>query len=527
MGLLYVKTADGRKKPSLWVWLFLLAVLLGGSIFLVTNTKETGLQEMTGTTKARLEERAPIPIERDESDKSAGSSSMDAETINAMKAQIALEKEQGGGYLDSGREQQIINKYEREYENKQASNFRPTVDERLRRMQEADEPEEPAPTPTPPQTETVERYRTLGERLASENISPSQRSNSVREFGSPPERTPPEDIPKSPQGNISSTDWTEASNLLPLGTFVPCVLDGDIVTSDLTSHVWANVVLDVTFRRQLQLPKGLVRLRGQTATQPVQDVVDVIFDTMVFSDGTELPMSGFAYGAFDPRYPHRFRTRGIPGELIIPPLFIRLQGLLYTAALGASEAYVQNYVNENTQTQTTYTPVPIVNPTTGETTYQIVQNQGQPVNNQIGGTIGLGAAQGALEELVGRAQDDLDKYRPYLIVEKGTPFYVQLDTTLDLSKRRVNGTAIAREERLKRDLELQKQGVPMPMQEPAVFPPGDARSKYSGAQRTAESASLSPAQEQAIQSLTNPLPLPGNLSQGTQMAQEIDQSTRQ
>lgn len=481
MGLLYVKTEDGRKKPSVFVWLGLLGVLLGVSIFLVTNTRETGLDELTGNTKRAKEEKAPIPVEKAESKKA--DEIMDTQTRNEMDTQIQRETNENNGFLSQDRRLQIEEKYRQLAQERARANFQPTTGNRITKMQRPD----PTPTPAPSaDKEKIERpkYKTLAERLAEvggkSGGKPSAGGTSGKslDFARPKNGA---DATPLMTTNTPTGDKTPGAvrNFLPLGTFIPCVLDGDIVTSDLASHVWANVVIDVTFRRQLQLPKGLVKLRGKTALEPTQDVVDVMFDTMVFSDGTELPIMGFAYAAFDPRYPHRFRTRGIPGEIIVPPMWVKLQSLILSAALGASDAYIQNYINENTSTPSTWVNQPVINPTTGQVTTQMVQQQGQPVNNQIGATIGLSAAQSALEDLVQTVQRDAEKYKPYLIVEKGTPFFIQLDSTVNIDSRRVNGYALFKEEEMRRNIELAKQGVPMPDTK-EVYPPGDARAKYSG-----------------------------------------------
>lgn len=489
MGLLYIKTEDGRKKPSVWVWLVLLGTLLGVSIFLVTNTRETGLDEMAGKTKKAKAQQAPIPVEKGETSKSTAE--MDAQTRNEMTAQINRETEENNGYLAKPRRDEIEEKYHQLYAERMKANFRPSTENRLSKMQHPDATPPPAPQVDTSKTTTT-RYRTLSERLAAEGIKTGGGDGGGGKGGGKSiDFAPPTNgANKTPIDPLAAADGmkensTAMKSFLPLGTFIPCVLDGDIVTSTLTSNVWANVVIDVTFRRQLQLPKGLVKLRGKTAMEPTQDVVDIVFDTMVFSDGTELPISGFAYAAFDPRYPHRFRTRGVPGEIIVPPMWIKFQSLILSAALGASDAYIQNYIAENTTTPSTWTSIPVTTTTgnTTTTTTQMVQNQGQAVNGQIAATVGLSAAQQALTQLVTMITADAEKYKPYLIVEKGTPLFVQLDATVDVGTRRLNGFAISKDAEMRKNIELSKQGVPMPDTR-EIYPPGDARAKYTGQARS-------------------------------------------
>lgn len=481
MGFLYVKTEDGRKKPSVFIWLILLAILLIVSIFLVTNTRDTGLAEITGNTKQKQEQEQPVPVEKGESKKAM--EGMDAETTNEMSQQIDRETDENNGYLPPDREKAIAEKFKNIAEERKKANFQPSVQERMNKLSRPD------PTPTPQPREETEQpklvgYKTLNQRLGEGGDgNRAVSSNRPIDFGEVPaawaNQTDNNVTTIVDQGNQKAP----MKNFLPLGTFIACVLDGDIVTSALSSHIWATVVIDVTFRRQLQLPKGLVRLRGTTGTEPVQNVVDIVFDTMVFSDGTELALSGFAYSAFDPRYPHRFRTRGIPGEIIVPPMWVKLRSLIYSAALGASDAYIQNYINENTTTDNNFTTTPVIDPVTGQVTTQIQETQTNPVNANIGATVGLSAAQSALTDLVKDVQKDAEKYKPYLIVEKGTPFFVQLDNTINIDSRQMNGTAIAAEEKLKHDFEMSKRGVPMPNRT-ETYPPGDARAKYTGADRS-------------------------------------------
>jgi len=74
-------------------------------------------------------------------------------------------------------------------------------------------------------------------------------------------------------------------------------------------------------------------------------------------------------------------------------------------------------------------------------------------------------------ELLDMAKQDLEKYKPYVTVEKGTPFYVQIDQTVDISERKINGVAIA--------LALEAAQTKNSAQKQTVYAPGDARYKYN------------------------------------------------
>jgi hypothetical protein len=62
------------------------------------------------------------------------------------------------------------------------------------------------------------------------------------------------------------------------------------------------------------------------------------------------------------------------------------------------------------------------------------------------------------------------------VVEKGTPIFVQLDTTLDVDQRKVNGVEIARAEA---EASAKNNGRSLGQQQ-VNYPPGDARAKYTG-----------------------------------------------
>ena len=478
MGLLFVKTSDGKKKPSVWVWIFALLLILGASIFFVTNDRITGFDEVMNTERAQAAgPDAPAPIDMSETVKDE--IGLDAEAINAMNGQIEREKEENNGWISQERMAEIKKKYEEETEARTRTNFQPTVSDRLSDFKD---PMPVAPPPVPMDMDKVtkpQRFMTLAERLAAEGIegTPGGLDAASEEFPIPEriieQQKVADDLRK---GVPPMTEKDEKmKNLLPMGTFIACILESDVITTDLNSHVWATVVLDVTFRRQMQLPKGLVRLRGRTAAEPVQNMVDIHFDVMLFSDGTELPINGFAYATFDPRYPNRFKVRGVPGEMIVPPLYVKLQGLVYAAALGASDAYIQNYINENTTQPNTFRTQPVIDPVTGQTSTVISESVGNPVNSNIGGTVALSAGQGALEEWVTEAKTDLEKYRPYVVIQKGTPVFVQLDETVDVSKRKVNGVAIAQAEAMA--MGGTRTGTFGTGQ---AFHPADARARYSG-----------------------------------------------
>lgn len=241
--------------------------------------------------------------------------------------------------------------------------------------------------------------------------------------------------PPKPKDTSGMFDPSEGpQNILPMGTFIACDLDQDVRSDSLSSYVWCTVVIDSTFRRQLQLPLGLARARGKVATQPVGDKVDIAFDVLQFSDGTEVPISGNAYTPFDLSAPDRFKERGIIGVLHTPPLYIELEGDLL--------AGIQGGLGGSGSTST-------VNSTFGS--FSTTSNKS--------------FLQGAGDSVASRLLDHADKmlatYQPYVTLEKGQPFFIQLDNDVDLNKRAVNGFATAQEKaRLAKIGELNALNVP-------------------------------------------------------------------
>ena len=101
---------------------------------------------------------------------------------------------------------------------------------------------------------------------------------------------------------------------------IPCVLVDNIKTGQLKQRVRALICQDVVFAYRIQVRAYSAMLLGEVASQPIGDTLDIHFDTIIFADGSELPISGTAYSPEDPRYPGEGNHRGIHGTLATPPL---------------------------------------------------------------------------------------------------------------------------------------------------------------------------------------------------------------
>jgi hypothetical protein len=492
MNWLFVRTSDGKKKAGVGVYIIFLVLGLSGALILINQQEENKNKENKKQEKNDKNKKTQY-LSKEETTKTKGSS-MDAETLNALELQLAKEKKENNGYLPKEREAAIRKKYEKLYEEKQSANFRPNVNNRVSNFNEKNKATtKPVEKVEEKDRFTPDRYMTFAERLAAEGNKNTSASASNKNEGIDLKTSPnalglvqPVIKPITPVTPVTkkTEEWAKVKNFLPLGTFIPCVLDGDIITTDLQQKVWANVVLDSTFRRQLQLPQGIVKVRGSTAKEPVQNKVDVVFDTMLFSDGTEMPIEGFAYAAFDLQYPDRFKTRGIQGELIVPPKYVEVLNFVYAAAGGAADGYAAAYQQGLTQT----------NIVGGMST--TTQSQPNP------GKLALAtAAQASVAQFIEQAKADLQKYKPYVVVSKGSPFYIQLDKTINLEARRVNGTELAK---IEAEAEALAMGKNLPnLRE--IYAPGDARAKYTGVNGSTDSPIEVNPQEQLQKLLTKSL----------------------
>ncbi len=477
---LFVQAKDGSRKLGILVYIAAALLVIIPTILLFKS------EGSPMAKKSKQQEAGPPPIQRPETENSQAQE-MPNTLIAERNRELQIAEEQKSGLNPADYEKrklEIEEKYKAKNEGSRNSSARINFTDRIDDFKREPKKEQPLPTPTPVKDNT-QGYMTFAERMAAEKkqIKNSSKNKPIS-FENAKKKEPPKEnlvVNHTTDQTMSGKAGESPKNILPLGTFIPCVLEQDIISSDLQSHVWVSVATDVTFRRQLQLPLGLVRIRGKTATQPTQNMLDIVFDVMVFSDGTELPIQGFAYSAFDIRYPDRYRIRGIPGKMITPPMYTTILSLLLSAGLGASDAFIQNNANQNTSTQSTFTTVPQIDATTGNVTTTLQQTQGQPVNNQIWGTVGLSAAQAGAEKFADIVQKDLDKYQPYVKLEKGTPLFIQLDSTVDISGRRINGLAIKAEEEMQK---RSQKDYSARSGEPDTYPPGDARYRYDGRAQT-------------------------------------------
>lgn len=230
--------------------------------------------------------------------------------------------------------------------------------------------------------------------------------------------------------NIFFDEGDTNLNFLPRGTYIPVVLLEDVRTTDLRQMVSVLVADDVYFRKQLQLPKGAVKIQGYASLSPTQDSVDIIFDNMLFADGTELPIAAVACNGMSPLHPKSFKTRGIKGNLVTPPFYVQAKSAYYQALLSGGTNYLadtsRNYNQSNINGD-------------GNTVDTNNTLSGSEITKRalVAGTVKM------LEKRQETALEDMSKYRPYVEVQKGAAFFVQLQETTNLKARTINGVAKA------------------------------------------------------------------------------------
>jgi Bacterial conjugation TrbI-like protein len=476
--LLPIRTNPQTGKRELNGFFLLLVILAGGAFMyfgffnkktnIIAKTPDPAVAYTDMTDQAFTEEGDPATIKR-----------RDAELAKIKESQSRSNPEE----LQK-REAEVKEKYKQESENEAKLDARTNYEDRLRKFMETE------PTPqalthfqntNDPAKDDYKGWVPFSIRkekgMVKENGKQGAPTQGVAKTPEEEEKKKgPDNKPLSNEEQVvanyqESIDFDKAEgdqNFLPLGTYIPAVLLEDIITTDLQQYVTASVAQDVTFRRRLQLPKGAVMLRGRTAAEPVHNVADIHFDVMIFADGTELPCSGIACSALDVRYPDRFRSRGVPGTMVTPPLYIKAKALYYTAIAGGIESYMKD---TETLSNSGSGDVTINVPEGTQNGYEFFSGR----NPRYVERALLRGTADTLKVIQDDLQADMRKYRPYVKIEKGTAFFIQMEQTVNLNARSVNGLAKAQS----RDRDLVRTTGMSDVDPRLVYPPGDARANYN------------------------------------------------
>lgn len=192
-----------------------------------------------------------------------------------------------------------------------------------------------------------------------------------------------------------------SKDFLPMGTLIPVYLLTTVETTNLEDMVMFGVAENVVFNHDVRLPFG-TRLIAQASQTSERDRIAFNVHTVLYPDGTELPMSGLVKD-LDKR-------AGLRGYYYQTPLSVQLQQL----ALGILE-----------DTQISSPSIPVIG--------------GGATNGSSAASNGLGTIkQKILEDMY---NDLRERYKPYVRIPLGTPAFVQLRNALDLKARAVNGGA--------------------------------------------------------------------------------------
>jgi hypothetical protein len=315
-----------------------------------------------------------------------------------------------------------------------------------------------------------------------------------------------------------AADWDESHqipNFLPLHAVrIPCTLIDNIRTGQLKQSCRALVCQDVVFAHRIQLRAYTAMFSGEVASQPVGDTLDIHFNTLIFVDGSELPISGSAYSPEDPRYPGAGSQRGIHGILHTPPLYTQILSFLGNAAQTGMQQYLQDSQNNpNFYGYGSTSQLPNAAQTVQTTTVQNGNTQTtttaysapNSLNPNWRTRAGIAVADSGVSQLNQELQEKMQEYKPYVTVDRGYPLWVDLDQTINIGARRLNGVVRAQ---LTED-EMQGKTFGLPKQD--FYPPGDAR--YNSAQQVnnpqlSSGQSNAATQQNAMVNPTHPQPHP-------------------
>lgn len=337
-------------------------------------------------------------------------------------------------------------------------------------------------------------WKTIAELIAEKQLSPkSTTSMSGEKFTTPAPNATPVSTQNSAANEYKKTlDWDTDNgipNFIPLHAVkIPCILLDNIKTNQLKQHINVAVCQDVVFAHRIQMRAYTAVITGEVAATPVGDTLDIHFDTIVFSDGTELPISGTAYSPEDPRYPGQAGYRGIHGTLVTPPLYTQILSFLGNAATAGMQQYLNSSQTQNSiygygstqqfpngQQGSTSTTTTVTNGNQTTTTESTQYSPLNSLNPNWKAQVGVATAESATNQLNQALQEKMQEYKPYVFVRAGTPIWIDLDQTINLNARRLNGVLHAQL------LEAQATGRGFGIPQQPYYPPGDAR--YNSAQQ--------------------------------------------
>jgi hypothetical protein len=494
---LHPLTADSKRPKFTWI-LFLAA--LGALYLYFAQTGKNGNSTLLRQQPPAKTQPGAYNPNNQELLREVYSQAADPTEIAQKKAALqAVKNQEGNANPEANRvtEQEIAQNFDQARDAKLAQQQKVSdFDERLRKfmekphtaqqLQQFKQDNQPPPDPD-------NNWKTIAELVAQKQLSP--KATVVMSGVTPVNTASPTPAPTTPLAAAKeeyrkAIDWDDSDelpNFLPLHVApIPCVLVDNIKTGALKQRVRALICQDVIYAYRVQLRAYSAMLLGEVASEPIGDTLDIHFDTMVFADGSELPISGTAYSPEDPRYPGEGNHRGVHGTLVTPPLYTKILSWLGNAAESGLQQYLADSQNlqpsygygaannsqfpSGAQTGTTTTTT-VTDPKTGKQTVTTTQDFSAPnnLNPNYRSRIAVAAGSSAASQLNQELQSTLQKYKPYVTVDRGYPVWVDLDQTINISARRRNGVLHAQ----LTEAEAEGRSTALPQQ--PYYPPGDAR----------------------------------------------------
>ena len=486
------------KRPKITFVLAILLIFFGFIYF--AQTGRNGNASLFKQTPPQKDEPGAYHSQNQQLIREVYNQGADNQTIQERNSALeALKNQQGNSNPEANRaaEKAINQQFDKERTDKldqqrKVSDF----EERLKTFMqkphtEAEIQQFKAENAPPPDTNTG--WKTIAELIAEKQLQPkSTTTMSGEKIHSPTQPSTPQPQNTAATEYKKALDWDNSDNIpnfLPLHAVkIPCILLDNIKTNQLKQRVTAAICQDVVFAHRIQLRAYSGVIVGEVASNPVGDTLDIHFDTIVFADGTELPISGTAYSPEDPRYPGQAGFRGLHGKLVTPPLYTYILSFLGNAATAGAQQYLNSSQNSgnfygygstnqfpNGSQNSTTTTTTVTNGNETTTTQTTKYSPLNSLNPNWKAQVGVATAQSGIAQLNQALQDQMEQYKPYVEVRAGTPVWIDLDQTININARRLNGVIHAQL------LEAQAEGKGFGLPQQPYYSQGDAR--YNGAQQ--------------------------------------------
>jgi hypothetical protein len=203
-----------------------------------------------------------------------------------------------------------------------------------------------------------------------------------------------------------------ADAIVPRGTLIYVYLLTTVDTSNPAAVLQFGAARNLSFHHRLQLPFG-TRFLGKLAGPPARDRLNLAIDTVLFPEGSELPVSATAVEADE--LGENLRP-GIAAAFFPPPAWAQLAPYISdfaTGYLGLLESRAQRPFAIGFGGATLSTASESARPPLDEASAQAIQDFTQA-----------------------RLKDISQRYASYYLIPAGTACWLELEADLDLNARR-------------------------------------------------------------------------------------------